>query len=229
MKLKYEDDFLMIVDKPAGMVTTRENSKLKTSNLKQDNNYYLEDWVGKNYPNELPRKGIVHRLDKGTSGLVLVAKDNDVLKMLKDMFKRHQVVKKYLALAGGDLPAVGEVRMPIKRSKYAFGRFKVDSDGKEAITEFKVVTKIIIRGKIFSLAEVNLKTGRTHQIRVHFNYLGWPLAGDTVYGGQEIGGLSRQFLHAAFIGFVHPVTGKLIAVGSNLPRELQDTIDSNEK
>ena len=119
--------------------------------------------------------------------------------------------------------------MPIKRSKYTFGRFLVDIDGKDAITDFKVVAKIMVKGKIFSLVEVNLKTGRTHQIRVHFNYLGWPLAGDVVYGGQTIDGLSRQFLHAAYISFVHPITFKTIETSADLPVELQEIIDRNER
>ena len=218
----FEDDYLMIVEKPSGMVTTRE------MRIGNDGMNYLEDWVAQNYPNDLPRKGIVHRLDKDTSGLVVIAKTEAARILLKDIFKQRKVTKKYLALVGGDLPRVGEMNMPIKRSKYYLGRFKVDVDGKNAVTEFQVLKKIKIDGKTFSLVEVNLKTGRTHQIRVHFSYLGWPLLGDRVYKGYEFTGLNRQFLHSAYIKFVHPITNKVIEINSSLPSELLEIVDKYE-
>lgn len=214
----YEDDYLMIVEKPSGMVTTRE------MRVGDDGVSYLEDWVAQYVPNELPRKGIVHRLDKDTSGLVVVAKTEDARTLLKDMFKQRKVTKKYLAVVGGDLPRVGDINMPVKRSKYYLGRFKVDVDGKNAVTEFLVLKKLKIDGKPFSLVEVNLKTGRTHQIRVHFSYLGWPLMGDRVYKGYNLPGLDRQFLHSAYIKFDHPKTFKVVEISSGLPSELQEII-----
>jgi len=191
VKIIYEDDNLMVLDKPAGMVTTNENTKHKTQNSKQMS---LEDWIETNRPNNLSRKGIVHRLDKGTSGIVIVAKTEESLIELKKQFKTRKVKKHYLAMVGGDLPAVGSVNMPIDRSKYSFGRFKVDEEGKNAETEFKVIKKYKIEGRAYSLVDISLKTGRTHQIRVHMSYLGWPLLGDKLYGGQAL--LDRPFLHA---------------------------------
>lgn len=215
----FEDEYLMIVEKPSGVVTTRE------MRVGDDGMSYLEDWVGEYFPNEINRKGIVHRLDKDTSGLVVVAKTEEARTLLNDIFKQRKITKKYLAVVGGDLPKVGDMNMPIKRSKYYLGRFKVDADGKNAVTEFRVLKKLKIDGKMFSLVEVNLKTGRTHQIRVHFSYLGWPLMGDAVYKGYNYPGLNRQFLHSAYIKFVHPKTLKVIEINSLLPSELQEIID----
>jgi 23S rRNA pseudouridine1911/1915/1917 synthase len=186
VKVIYEDDSLIVLYKPAGIVTTNENSKINS----------LENWIKKNKENNLPRQGIVHRLDKGTSGIVVVAKTDESLTELKKQFKTRKVKKHYWALAGGDLPGNGSINMPINRSKYSFGRFKVDEEGKNAETEFKVVKKYKIEGRVYSLVDINLKTGRTHQIRVHMSYLGWPLLGDKIYGGKMIDGLDRPFLHA---------------------------------
>jgi 23S rRNA pseudouridine1911/1915/1917 synthase len=199
VKIIYEDDNFMVLDKPAGMVTTNENSKLKiqTSKLKTQNleQLSLEDWVKNNRENNLLRQGIVHRLDKGTSGIVIVAKTEESLIDLKRQFKERKVKKRYMAMVCGNLPFSGEVDMPIARSKYSFGRFRVDESGKRAQTIFRLVEKYMIEGKMYSLVDIDLKTGRTHQIRVHFSYLGWPLLGDKTYGGLMVG-LDRPFLHA---------------------------------
>lgn len=221
VKIIYEDKYLLVVDKPAGMVTTREQN---VENKLQ----YLEDWVQDYYPNDLYRKGISHRLDKDTTGLVVIAKDEETRVALKEIFKKRIVIKKYKALVGGDLPQSGDIRMPIGRNRYFLGRFKVDVDGKNAWTEFKVLKKILIDGKKCSLVEVNLKTGRTHQIRVHFSYLGWPLVGDKMYKGMEVEGLNRQFLHAFFINFTHPRTGKNLELESELPQDLLAILDKYE-
>lgn len=215
-KIVFEDKWLMVVDKPASWVTTRE----KKSDSK---NIYLEDWVGEleEGQKKLPRNGVVHRLDKGTSGLVIVAKTKDVLEKMKKLVKERQVVKVYLALAGGDLPGTGEMNVPVGRSKYSFGKFTVDPEGKRAVTTFEVVKKIQTNGRVYSLVRVGLKTGRTHQIRVHFKYLGWPLAGDKVYGGGEIPGLDRQFLHAHSLNFLHPITGVEVNLVAELPDDLK--------
>jgi 23S rRNA pseudouridine1911/1915/1917 synthase len=133
-----------------------------------------------------------------------------------------------LALAGGDLPIDGQINMPINRSKYSFGKFKVDEEGKMAITEFKLVKKIKIAGKVFSLVDINLKTGRTHQIRVHLSYLGWPIAGDKIYGGVAVTGLERPFLHAYELAITQPKTGKRLIINAVLPHELEEIIKQDE-
>ena len=212
IKIIYEDDDLLVVDKPSGVVTTKENSK----------EWAVEDWIAKNRLNNLPRQGIAHRLDKGTSGIVVTAKNEESLKNLKAQFKKRLVGKYYLAVASGDLPSSGEIDMPIDRSKYLFGRFKVNEDGKNAKTLFKVIKKMMIEGKKYSLVEINLKTGRTHQIRVHLSYLGWPLLGDKLYGGLMVGGILRPFLHAKRL----EILGKVFE--APLAADLKNILDKYE-
>ena len=221
INILYEDAEIIVIDKPAGWVTTNEKSKTQILNSKN-----IENWLKENKSSGLEREGIVHRLDKGTSGLLVVAKTKAALIDLKKQFKQRQVEKHYLALAGGDLPSDGQINMPIDRSKYSFGKFKVDEEGKRAVTEFKLLKKIIIAGKIFSLLDINLKTGRTHQIRVHLSYLGWPLAGDKLYGGLPVGELYRPFLHSQSLTLRHPKTKKLLNFISELAPELSKIIEN---
>lgn len=221
IKIIFEDEDMLVLNKPAGLVVTNEG---RSGGAKT-----VEDWVEKYFPNELVRKGIVHRLDKGTSGVLVVAKTETALTNLKSQFKQRNVKKRYKALVGGNLPFDGAINMPIDRSKYSFGKFKVDEEGKRAVTEFMLIKKIKINGKVFSLVDVDLKTGRTHQIRVHFSYLGWPLAGDKTYGGLTIDGLSRPFLHAFELKIKHPKSGKDMTFKAELPEELKNFISGYEK
>jgi 23S rRNA pseudouridine1911/1915/1917 synthase len=170
----------------------------------------------------------VHRLDKGTSGLVVIAKNENVLTNLKSQFKNRRILKRYICLVSGDATFDGEINMPIGRSKYGFGKFGIDPEGKEAWTIFKLIKKYKKMGKYFSLLEINLKTGRTHQIRVHMSYLGWPLVGDKVYGGSTVD-LNRPFLHAAFIQFEHPISKKNISFKSDLPNDLLSVLKNYEE
>lgn len=219
IKIIFEDSEMIVVDKAAGITTTKE---------KKGEEGTLEDFLIKTRSNNLPRNGIVHRLDKGTSGLILVAKTENAFNKLKNQFKNRKVIKKYISLIGGDSSIDGRVEMPIGRSKYSFGKFAVVLDGKNAITEFKTIKKYKVDNKFFSLLEINLKTGRTHQIRVHMNYLGWPLVGDKVYGG-DISILNRPFLHAAFIKIVHPKSKKIVSFNSDLPKDLKEVLNFYEK
>jgi 23S rRNA pseudouridine1911/1915/1917 synthase len=221
MEILFEDEVMLVLDKPAGWVTTKESTKYSVLSTK-----YVEDWVEEHYPNSLPRKGIVHRLDKGTSGVLVVAKNQESLDFLKKQFKQRKVVKHYWAMAGGDLPKTGNIKMPIGRSNYQFKKFKVKEDGKVAETEFKVIKKYNIEGKKYSLVDINLKTGRTHQIRVHFSYMGWPLLGDAVYGGQKSEYLTRPFLHSYFIQLTHPVTNKMMTVQSEMAVDLKKIVET---
>lgn len=152
----------------------------------------------------MARNGIVHRLDKGTSGLVVVARSQTALDSLKKQFKQREVKKYYWALVGGNLPEQGRIDMPINRSKSSFGRFKVDEEGKMAITEFRVVKKYEIGQKVYSGGNKSENWQNTHQIRVHMNYLGWPLVGDKTYGGAMSLGLERPFLQAHQITIKRP-------------------------
>ncbi|MGI5840603.1 MAG: RluA family pseudouridine synthase [Patescibacteria group bacterium] len=221
VKIIFEDKYLIVVEKPSGLVTTREGRVGKEDTL--------EDWLKNEKKIKLKRSGIVHRLDKDTSGLLVVAKTQEVLNGLSGEFKKREVEKRYLAMAGGDLPNRGEIRVPIGRLRYGFGKFGASVEGKKAVSIFEVKAKYKINGKMFSLVEVNLKTGRTHQIRVHMAYMGWPLLGDKLYGGLELSGFGRHFLHACKIKFTHPVGKRLLEFDSPLAPELEEVISRSEK
>jgi len=219
VQIVYEDEWLMVVNKPAGMTTTKE---------KKGEEGTLEDFLAGIRKNNLPRNGIVHRLDKGTSGLVLVAKDEQVLMDLKKQFKERKVKKKYWAMVMGGVTIDGMINWPIGRSKYGFGKFGVEVGGKEAVTEFKLIDKYRKDGKIYSLVEINLKTGRTHQIRVHFSHLKWPLVGDRLYGGES-GGLERPFLHCVYLKYWHSMLKKEMEFKSELSSDLKMVLKDYEK
>lgn len=194
----FEDEMLLVINKPAGMTVTQEGVKVGET---------LEDWLNQNYLNSkfLKRSGIVHRLDKGTSGLMIVAKTEDALADLQRQFKERRVVKQYLALVSGQVSRKGEINAPIGRHQM-FSKWRVKPEGKMALTQFKLIKLLKYENKIYSLIEINLKTGRTHQVRVHFSYLGWPLVGDKTYGGDMTLGLNRPFLQSSRIEFELPFT-----------------------
>lgn len=219
IKIIFENEDFLVVDKPAGMTTTKERKNEEGT---------LEDYLINIRKNNLPRNGIVHRLDKGTSGVVLVAKNNESLKIFKYQFKNRLVAKKYYCLVGGATSIDGSIDWPIERSRFGFGKFGVGVDGKRALTEFKLICRYVRNNKKYSLLEVNLKTGRTHQIRVHMNYLRWPIVGDRLYGG-EIDSLKRPFLHAYELIINEPnTTGKMNFI-SKLPSDLKKHLRLYEK
>lgn len=216
-KIIFQDNDILVLNKEPGVVCTKEG---------RDNSDTLEDWLSEKFGNnKLPRQGIVHRLDKGTSGLLVVARSIEARNKLMETFKKREIKKTYLALVGGDISAEGEIKVPIGRSQYVFGKFAASETGKEAETHFKVVKKYSYLDKIYSLVEINLKTGRTHQIRVHFSYLGWPLVGDFTYGGKELLGLRRPFLQAKKLEFKQPITGKKLVFESELATDLQEVLN----
>ncbi|MFA7675890.1 MAG: RluA family pseudouridine synthase [Candidatus Shapirobacteria bacterium] len=220
VKIIFEDKEVLVVEKPAFMTTTKEKKEEKGT---------LEDFLREFRPNDLPRNGIVHRLDKGTSGLVMMAKTEESFLGLKKQFKERTLIKQYYCLVGGDVSFEGEINMPIDRSKYVFAKFGVSVDGKKALTEFRVIKKYKKEEKIYSLLSINLKTGRTHQIRVHLSYLRWPLVGDRVYGGEVIDDLKRPFLHAFKIVFEHPTSGQKINLEIDLPNDLKEVLKNYEE
>ena len=181
------------------------------------------------------RPGIVHRLDKDTSGLMVVAKTHQAHLDVSDQIKARQVDKGYIALAVGKVePAVGVIDEPIGRDPYHRKRMAVVPDGREARTRYRVLEYIMPSGGVrmpsggvwagYSLLEVVLETGRTHQIRVHLSFIGHPLMGDGVYG-RSSPLLDRQFLHANRLGFRHPATGEPVEFRSELPPELAAVLD----
>lgn len=215
VEIIFENSDYVVVNKPAGLVTTNENGREIIS---------LESWLKNKYgENGLRRQGIVHRLDKGTSGLLLVAKNQKYLDFLQKIIKERKVRKTYLALVSGEASFKGSIDMPIGRNGHIFGKFGVKTEGKMALTLFERLAVINYEGKKFSLVKIDLKTGRTHQIRVHFAYLGWPLVSDKTYGGKMIENLERPFLHSREISFVD-MEGKEVIYISELARDLKNTL-----
>jgi 23S rRNA pseudouridine1911/1915/1917 synthase len=215
----FENDDFLVVDKPSGITTTKERKGEMGT---------LEDYLREIRPNDLPRNGIIHRLDKGTSGMILVAKNENSFDNLKSQFKNRTVKKKYYCLVSGETSMDGSIDWPIERSKYGFGKFGVGVDGKRALTEFKLLGKYKRNGKVYSLLEINLKTGRTHQIRVHMSHLRWPLVGDKLYGG-EVDILKRPFLHAFELEINNPTTGEKNKFNSELASDLKEHLELYEK
>ena len=208
----YEDGYLLVLNKPAGWVTLRSRNKMTSS---------LQDFVERNFKIFVAgRAGIVHRLDKDTCGLVIVAKNERVFQDLQKQFKKRQVKKVYWALICGRLSGEGEIFAPVKRTDNKKLKFEVGVGGRQAETKFKVLKNVVLYGKIFTLVEVRPKTGRTHQIRVHFKYLGHPIFGDKVYGGKE-SAKGPMFLVAKGISFLHPVTGEKLKFSIDLPKDLE--------
>ena len=214
LNILYEDDDLLVVDKPAGLTVhpapghpahTLVNAILPHLSALPDSG----DWQ---------RPGIVHRLDKDTSGVMVVAKNDAAQSSLIDQFKSRSVAKTYLVLVKGRLtPEDGVIEAPIGRDRHHRERMAVvtEDKGREARTQYHVVDYI----GDYSLLEVKPKTGRTHQIRVHLGAIGYPVVGDKVYGVKSPY-LSRQFVHASRLGFHLPSTGQYVEFTSELPPDL---------
>ena len=205
--IAYEDDDLLVVDKPPGLVVHPAPGH-PTGTLAQA--------LG-------PNAGIVHRLDRDTSGLLIVAKSEPMTLALQQAIQRREVAREYLALVHGRPPArSGTIDAPVGRDRRARTRHSIDTGTpRDAVTHFEVQQTL----PEYTLARVRLETGRTHQIRVHFQAIGHPVAGDPEYGGTagELG-LTRQFLHAARLAFAHPRTGEAIEVASPLPADLRQAL-----
>jgi 23S rRNA pseudouridine1911/1915/1917 synthase len=220
-KIIFEDESLLVIDKPAGVVVNRsETTREKTI---QD---WLKEYLSIKGEGIGGRAGIVHRLDKETSGLLLIAKTEKAFKNLQKQFKERKVEKRYLALVHGQVkPSKGTVEVPLSRSPYNRKKFGVFLGGRPARTDYRVKKEY----PDLTLLELTPKTGRTHQIRVHLKYIGHPVVADEKYAGRKTARADRQwcprqFLHASFLRFHHPETKKVIAFNSPLPEELAKTL-----
>jgi 23S rRNA pseudouridine1911/1915/1917 synthase len=212
----YEDEYLLVVDKPAGVVVHPARGHA-TGTLAQA-------LSGRGAGGEDPwRAGIVHRLDRDTSGLLVVAKSDSVHRALKSLLASRQLRREYLALVDGHVSArTGTVDAPIGRDRRDRLRMSIETDNpREARTHFEIERVL----PAATLLRVALETGRTHQIRVHMAAIGHPVAGDPVYGVAGRYGLSRQFLHAQRLAFEHPVTGEPLDVRSPLPDDLRAALE----
>lgn len=219
LDIVYEDDYLLIINKKSGMVVhpapgnyhkTMVNALLYRFSLSNSSSV---------------RPGIVHRIDKDTSGLLVVAKDDKTHDLLSNMIKEKKVERIYYALVDGIIPhETGTIDAPIGRDIDNRQKMKVtDINSKEAITHFKVLKRFNNANK--TLIECKLDTGRTHQIRVHMEYIGYPIYNDPVYGKRKETSPFGQFLHSKKISFKHPITGELIEKETDLPKEFQDYLD----
>ena len=211
LRIVHVDEALAVVDKPAGMVVHPAPSHSGPTLVDE-----LGDLLGGGADPERP--GIVHRLDKGTSGLLVVARSDEAHAALQAQVQRREVERIYLALARGRLSSrTGTIDAPIGRASRQRHRMAVSgAASRQARTHFEVLELLGAE----SYLEARLETGRTHQIRAHFAAIGHPLAGDTTYGGERKYGLERQFLHAHRLAFAHPQTGERISFSSELPADL---------
>ncbi|MCK8628968.1 RluA family pseudouridine synthase [Apilactobacillus kunkeei] len=213
----YEDDDVIVVNKPQGMVVhpspghpdhTLVNALLYHSPLSTINGTY--------------RPGIVHRIDKDTSGLLMVAKNNYAHESLSKQLKDKSNIREYIALVHGNIKEnSGVINAPIGRSKKDRKKQAIVDDGKNAVTHFKVLERF---GGEYTLVSCVLETGRTHQIRVHMKYIGHSLAGDPLYGPKNTLKGNGQFLHAKKLGFVHPKTNEQMIFETPLPEIFEQTI-----
>lgn len=213
----YEDEYLMVINKDSGVVVHpgagNSNDTLVNGLL------YYNKTLSKG---EEFRPGIVHRLDKDTSGLMIVAKDDKAHELLADDFKNKRIHREYIALLDGVFPQKKAIiDAPIGRSKQYFDKMEVCKDGKKAITNLEVIKKY----KDYTLVKLVLETGRTHQIRVHLAYIGYPIHNDPVYSNKVCTDFG-QFLHSAYLKFKHPITGEVLEFNSKLPEEFQTFIDN---
>jgi 23S rRNA pseudouridine1911/1915/1917 synthase len=231
LTIVHEDGALMIVDKPAGLVVHpgagNARRTLQNALLAYDPELAL-----------VPRAGIVHRLDKDTSGLLAIARTPEVHAALVAALSGREIERRYLALCSGVMTGGGTVDAPIGRHRTERTRMAVRSDGREAVTHFRIER----RYRAHTLVRCTLETGRTHQIRVHLAHIGHPIVGDPVYGGRRrvpagasgevihaLDAFRRQALHAAHLALAHPVSGEAMAWDSPLPPDLRSLLDVLER
>jgi 23S rRNA pseudouridine1911/1915/1917 synthase len=239
LNIAYEDDSLMIVNKPAGMVV-HPGCGNYSGTLINGLSYYLQQ--GQVEISNLYRVGLVHRIDKDTTGLIVIGKTEEAMNLLGAQFKKHTVYRRYIALVWGDLPEdEGRIQAHVGRNlrfRKVMDAFPDGDHGKDAITHYKVLERF----NYVTLVELRLETGRTHQIRVHMKLIGHPLFNDATYGGDRIvkgtvfskykqfvdncfGLLPRHALHAKELGFTHPVTKEWVQFDSELPKDMSEVIE----
>jgi 23S rRNA pseudouridine1911/1915/1917 synthase len=222
LKIVYEDDAVLVIDKPAGLVV-HPGSGNRTGTLMNALLHHAPAL------SQVPRAGIVHRLDKDTSGLLVVARTLEAQTALVRQMQARTVERIYLALAHGAVVRDGSVEAPVGRDPRHRTRMAVVAGGRHALTRYRVITRFAQA----TLLECSLATGRTHQIRVHLHSIGHPLVGDPVYRSRRVGGVSgaparfpRQALHAAQLSFDHPVTGRRRTFKSALPADMQALLEA---
>lgn len=229
LPILYEDDFLIAINKPAGLVVNNATS------VKGET---VQDWAARratSYKRQetsenkefFERAGIVHRIDKETSGILLIAKTPEAFAELQRQFKERIIKKTYLAIVHGKMvPPEGQINAPIGRLPWNREHFGVIPGGKESLTKYKVISHKIVNGEELSLVELYPETGRTHQIRVHLKYINFPILGDYLYAGRKTSRDDRQWaervmLHAWKIQFQ---LGRWVAIESPMPDDMKKII-----
>lgn len=218
LEIVYEDADVLVVNKPRGMVVHPAPGHT-SGTLVNGLMHHCKDLSG---INGVARPGIVHRIDKDTSGLLMVAKNDVAHESLVNQLVEKSVTRKYTALVHGHIAhEKGTIDAPIGRDQKDRQKQAVVDKGKHAVTHFQVVERF---GE-FTLVECRLETGRTHQIRVHMNYIGFPLAGDPKYGPRKTIDFGGQVLHAGVLGFIHPVTKEYLEFESPLPEDFKQLLE----
>jgi 23S rRNA pseudouridine1911/1915/1917 synthase len=214
LRIAYEDEHLLVIDKPAGLVVHPGAGRASGT--------LVHGLLGRIAGGPAERPGIVHRLDRDTSGLLVVARSEESYRRLRGLVRRRLLERGYAALVRGTPRSrQGRIEAPIGRDRVDPTRHSLDTDTpREAITHFEVAELLAE----YALLDVRLETGRTHQIRVHLAAIGLPVVGDPVYGVPGLG-LERQFLHAARLAFPHPITGERVETESPLPPDVVAALD----
>ncbi|MCD7894191.1 MAG: RluA family pseudouridine synthase [Erysipelotrichaceae bacterium] len=218
LDIVYEDKDVIVVNKPSGMIV-HPSSGIYSGTLVNALLYHCKDLSG---INGIMRPGIVHRIDKETSGLLMVAKNDKAHASLSKQLEEHTVIRRYYALVHGVIPHdYGRIEAPIGRDPQDRQKMTcTDKNAKEAVTNFKVIERF----KDMTLVECRLETGRTHQIRVHMQYIGYPVYGDPKYGLRKDDQSHGQYLHAKILGFIHPTSGEELYFDSDLPLYFEDRL-----
>ncbi len=224
LEVLYEDNDIIVINKPKGMVVHPANGNLDGTLVNAVMAICRDSLSG--IGGEI-RPGIVHRLDKDTSGAIIVAKNDKAHIKLSEDLKNHKIKKTYIALVRGIIKEnEATINMPIARSKQDRKKMAVDKNGKEAITHFKVLNRYKEK---YTLLEINIETGRTHQIRVHLSHIGYPIIGDNTYSnGKNEWGIVGQCLHAKALDFKHPITEKEIHIEAPIPEYFNTILEELE-
>ncbi len=223
LNIVYEDNYILIINKKSGLVVH--------PGIGNENNTLMNSLIY-NYPkinNNIPRYGIIHRLDKNTTGLIIIAKNINTYNILIEKMKKRKIIRIYKTIVWGEIKYNGLINKPISRNKKKRTIMSINTDGKQAITTFKVIENF----KYFTFLNVKLYTGRTHQIRVHMKYINHPIIGDKVYKNnifykkkinkninKLIKKLNRQALHASTLIFLHPIQKNIIKINTPLPNDM---------
>ena len=224
IEIIYEDNDIIVVNKPKGLVVHPANGNPDGTLVNAIMNICKDSLSG---IGGALRPGIVHRLDKDTSGLLIIAKNDKAHINLSNQIKNREIIKKYIALVKGVVKEnKATIDMPIGRSNSDRKKMAVRKDGKNAVTHFEVLK----RYKDYTLLDIKIDTGRTHQIRVHLANIGYPVVGDMVYSnGKNPFGVIGQMLHAKSLEFKHPITGKILKLEAPIPEYFQKVLDELDK